>query len=373
MKSFLIQAFAATGVLSAALPSEEAAAAPRKIVRRSGGIWATPHESYSSSVGVLGCKINVDRVAYWPGSIGCDNICVKVKYEGREVHLLRIDSSEGAYDMSYDAWNYLCTGKSAREQPTTGGPVPMDYEEVDPENCLDIIKTKDKKLPLSAANSMNYLASCLGESNSWVANNYRLYNVLDPICTLGYDEPCNLDWPAANQASCPNMLGVPQKLSDCPVYNVQYATGKSVRAGTNEVVDVDQTSDSPAPLYSSSKIQFTYSTKTAPAESPVAQAVQPQYPQETVGGGEDGADADDNGTPAGSGTVPGAVYYASPSSSAPPTVDDTVGSSGTSETSTPASQGQPQPKKVEQAAAHTLTIYVPMSILVPILVSLLIG
>jgi hypothetical protein len=370
MKSFLIQTFAVAGTLGAALPNGEAAPAPRKIERRSGGIWATPHESFSSSVGVLGCKINVDRVAYWPGSIGCDNICVKVTYEGRSVHLLRIDSSEGAHDMSYDAWNYLYTGKGARDQPTMGGAVPMDYEEVDPENCLDIIHTKDKRLPLSAANSMNYLASCLGESDSWVAKNYRLYNVLDPICTLGYDEPCDLDWPAANQASCPNMLGVPQKLTGCPVYNVQYGTGKSVLAGTNQVVDVDQSSDSPAPLSPSvTKISIPYASKATPVESIVPQDSQPQYPKETVGGGEGtGPEVYDDERDSGA-KIPGAVYYASPSST--PAVSSTVNSSGSSETSSP--QSQPQPKKVEQAAAHTLTIYVPMSILVPILVSLIMG
>src|SRR3569833_2656431 len=85
------------------------------------GVWTTPHDSYSSSVGVLGCKINTDRVAYWPGSVDCNNICVKLSYGGRSVHLLRIAQSGGAYDISYDAWNYLQTGKSATTDPITGG------------------------------------------------------------------------------------------------------------------------------------------------------------------------------------------------------------------------------------------------------------
>lgn len=29
----------------------------------------TPHDMYSSSVGVLGCKIDTNRVAYWPQSV----------------------------------------------------------------------------------------------------------------------------------------------------------------------------------------------------------------------------------------------------------------------------------------------------------------
>ncbi|KAH7110030.1 hypothetical protein B0J13DRAFT_462591, partial [Dactylonectria estremocensis] len=49
-----------------------------------------PHEQYSSSVGVLGCKINTNRVAYWPRPVSCDDICVQITYEDREVYLLRI-------------------------------------------------------------------------------------------------------------------------------------------------------------------------------------------------------------------------------------------------------------------------------------------
>jgi hypothetical protein len=64
------------------------------------GVWTTPHDKYSSSVGVLGCKINTNRVAYWPGSVDCNNICVKLSYNGRSVNLLRIDQSGGAYDVS---------------------------------------------------------------------------------------------------------------------------------------------------------------------------------------------------------------------------------------------------------------------------------
>ncbi len=55
------------------------------------GVSVTPHDMYSSSVGVLGCKINTNRVAYWPMSVDCDNICVQVSYQGRSLNLLRID------------------------------------------------------------------------------------------------------------------------------------------------------------------------------------------------------------------------------------------------------------------------------------------
>jgi hypothetical protein len=57
--------------------------------------FITPHAEYSSSVGVLGCKVDMNRIAYWPLDVGCDGICVKVSNEGRSLHLLRIDKSGG--------------------------------------------------------------------------------------------------------------------------------------------------------------------------------------------------------------------------------------------------------------------------------------
>lgn len=204
-----------------------AAAAPKSPSQLS----VTPHDSYSSSIGVLGCKIDTNRVAYWPETVTCDNICVSLTYDDRQVYLLRVDQSGGAHDVSYDAWNYLYTGKSATEKPVAGGGVEMKYEAADPSKCKSLIKTKGSKLPLSAANSMNYLSDCLSKPDSWVAKNYELFNILDPICTLGYDEECTLDWPAKNQANCSHPLGVPEKLTGSPVYNIRYPTGDKVLAG----------------------------------------------------------------------------------------------------------------------------------------------
>lgn len=198
-------------------------------------IWATPHEQYSSSVGVLGCKINTNRVAYWPASVDCSSICVELSHAGRSVKLLRIDQSEGAYDVSYDAWNYLYTGESARDHPATGGPVEMQYRNLSASACADLLD--DGALPLSAPNSMNFLASCLGRPDSWVADHYVLYNVLDSICSLGRDEECTIDWPAANQPDCPSMLGEPVELTSAPVHNIQYGTGELVLASSGQVVE----------------------------------------------------------------------------------------------------------------------------------------
>lgn len=183
----------------------------------------TPHDMYSSSVGVLGCKINTNRVAYWPMSVDCENICVRVSYGGRSVDLLRIDQSGGAYDISYDAYNFLVSGQSATVHPITGGAVTMDVTNVPASNCAQYLKAGG--LPLSASNSMNYVASCLGQPNSWVAKNYRLFNIQDPVCHWGYDETCTVDLAVSNQPKCPHMLGTTNGMLPTSVWNIQYGTG----------------------------------------------------------------------------------------------------------------------------------------------------
>lgn len=204
-------------------------------------ISATPHAQYSSSIGVLGCKINTNRVAYWPMAVDCNSICVKLTYGSRSVHLLRIDQSGGAYDVSYDAWNYLQTGKSATEDPIAGGGVAMTYENASVSDCSSLIKTSGGGLPLSAANSMDFLFSCLDvdddDTTTWVGENYALFNIDDSLCSLGYDEKCTLDWESgANQPTCPHTLGLQTALTSDPVYDIEYPTGQKVLASTGEAV-----------------------------------------------------------------------------------------------------------------------------------------
>ncbi|KAI1352089.1 hypothetical protein F5Y01DRAFT_99022 [Xylaria sp. FL0043] len=209
----------------------------------SGAVWATPHDSYSSSVGVLGCKVDTDRIAYWPGSVDCNNICVSLSYGDRSVKLLRVDSSQGAHDVSYDAWNYLVTGYSATKKPTSGGAIAMNFEYKDPSDCSSLIHTDGHKLPLSASNSINFLASCLEQPDSWVAKNYVLYNIQDAICSWGHDEKCTLDWPNANQPTCSHTLGDPVALTTDPVYNIRYPSGEKVLASSGQVVSGGSDSD----------------------------------------------------------------------------------------------------------------------------------
>jgi hypothetical protein len=212
-----------TTLLAAYVAITNAASIP---VRRSdsGSISVTPHAQYSSSIGVLGCKINVNRVAYWPGSVGCNDICVKVTKGDRSLNLLRIDSSTGAHDISYDAWNYLAFGVSAKKDPQMGGGVDMDYKVVDASECAHLLD--DGKLPLTAANSMNYVTSCLSEPSSFVAKNYVLYNIGNSACTVGRDEKCTLNLDESNQPKCPHTLGAVDTITDLPVENIDYGTGK---------------------------------------------------------------------------------------------------------------------------------------------------
>ncbi|KAH6960213.1 hypothetical protein DER45DRAFT_627288 [Fusarium avenaceum] len=188
----------------------------------------TPHDFFSSSVGVLGCHINTNRVAYWPSEVSCDNICVKLSYGGRSLHLLKIDRSGGAYDISYDAWNYLVFGKSAKDEPHMGGGVQMTTESVPASECNDLLH--NGRLPVSAPNSVNYISNCLQQPNSFVANNYEFINMLDSSCKFGYDEVCTFDPATSNQPQCPHTLGVAHQPTGQKVVNIEYGTGKEVIA-----------------------------------------------------------------------------------------------------------------------------------------------
>ncbi|KAF9769020.1 hypothetical protein IL306_013620, partial [Fusarium sp. DS 682] len=116
---------------------------------------------------------------------------------------------------------------SASEGPQQGGGIAMKYEYVHASKCKDILD--DGKLPLSAANSMGYVASCLSDPESWVAQNYVLYNINDTVCKYGVNEKCHLNLAVSNQPECPSGLGSTKKL-DLKVENILYGSGKSVPA-----------------------------------------------------------------------------------------------------------------------------------------------
>ena len=213
-----------TSILGLAAVASSLAIPAQPIAKRD-SISVTPHDIYSSSIGVLGCKIDTNRVAYFPGMPQCDGMCKKVSANGRSVNVLHVDSSASAYDLSYDAWNYLKTGKSATDDPVMGGGFDATVEDVDMSECADLIKTDSGKLGLSAPNAVNFFASC--GPDSWVGQNAALFNIQDPACTMGVDEVCTLDMSVSNQPQCPNsLLGSKAALSGDDVYNIIYPTGE---------------------------------------------------------------------------------------------------------------------------------------------------
>ncbi|KAG9250656.1 uncharacterized protein F5Z01DRAFT_753487 [Emericellopsis atlantica] len=188
----------------------------------------TPHVQYSSSVGVLGCKIDTNRVAYWPKPVDCNDICLRLTQGDRTLHLLHADQSGGAFDVSYDAWNFLGFGSSALSDPQVGGGILMDYEFVHASNCEHLLQ--GDLLPLSASNSMNFLFSCFEKPTSWVSQNFLLYNIQDPTCHFGWDELCHVDPGVSNQPFCPHALGTVDQELNIAVHNIAYGSGSVVSA-----------------------------------------------------------------------------------------------------------------------------------------------
>lgn len=84
-------AFAAAATVAALVSSAAAD------ITGSGDISVTPHDMYSSSIGVLGCKVDTNRIAYFPAWPGCDNLCIRLTYQDRSLTVLHIDTSGGAY------------------------------------------------------------------------------------------------------------------------------------------------------------------------------------------------------------------------------------------------------------------------------------
>ncbi|KUI64226.1 hypothetical protein VM1G_10982 [Cytospora mali] len=174
----------------------------------SGTVYVTPHSQFSSSIGVLGCKVNTNRIAYWPAFPDCTNMCIKLTFGSRSRTILHIDSSGGAHDISFDAFQYLAFGSSATASPAilnANAGVNMDYEIVDMSQCSDIITSETGKMSFIAV-SPNQVDSCLDQSGSWLAMNYELRNIADSQCQYGIDEVCTLD-EATGTAKCPSGVG----------------------------------------------------------------------------------------------------------------------------------------------------------------------
>ncbi|GAM90554.1 hypothetical protein ANO11243_085980 [Dothideomycetidae sp. 11243] len=172
----------------------------------------TPQVQFSSSIGVLGCKVDYNRVAYFPYLPGCDNLCVKVSYGDRSVNLLHIDTSGAAHDISADAFTYLITGQEASaSNPVPSTPTEMEWSVISMDNCYGLIWTPDYKLPIIAESPTAVVNCKANEPSSWLANNYTLYNYVNSCCTLGVEDVCEFPSPyyGGAQPTCQlSQLGV---------------------------------------------------------------------------------------------------------------------------------------------------------------------
>ncbi|PQE16936.1 cerato-platanin protein [Rutstroemia sp. NJR-2017a BBW] len=153
----------------------------------------------------------------------------------REVYVLRVDNSypDGdkppAHDVSYNAWNYLYKGVLATETPYAGGGIDVTYSTIPmtDSNCQALLKNPDKKLPVSAGTGGNYVEQCLAQPGSWVSTNIGLWNIKTQACTIGYDEPCSVD---GNNPICNHTVNTGPAITNLPVWNVEYPSGKLVLA-----------------------------------------------------------------------------------------------------------------------------------------------
>ena len=163
----------------------------------------------------------------WPSPPGCDDLCIRLQYANRTRTVLKVDGSDSAFDLSYDTWNYLLVGQSATANPMQGGGVEMEYDLVDMSECAGILQSGE--IPLSALTSVDsFLSNCLAQPGSWVAQNYKLYNIGDAACTWGVDEPCSID--PSGLPCCPSQVNSPLSLSSQAVFNIEYGTGNLVKA-----------------------------------------------------------------------------------------------------------------------------------------------
>lgn len=215
--------------LFAFVPALAAAAAT---LPSSGTVYVTPHSQFSSSIGVVGCKVDTNRIAYWPYWPDCTNMCVKLTFGSRSKTILHIDTSGEAHDISFDAFQYLAFDSSATASPAilnAAAGVNMDYEVVDMSECADIITSETGKLSFIAT-SPNQVNKCLTESDSWLAQNYELRNIGSSTCQYGVDEVCTLD-DATGTASCPSGGAGATKTLDMPVIDYIAPCGVKATAG----------------------------------------------------------------------------------------------------------------------------------------------
>ncbi|KAF2874271.1 hypothetical protein BDV95DRAFT_441101, partial [Massariosphaeria phaeospora] len=160
----------------------------------------TPHTAFQATAGVLGCKVNVNRVSYFPIVPTCMTICMKITAKARSILVLNIGTSGGAWELSWDAWNYLNTGKNATENPTKNDGIPFQWQFVETTECAHLIYTEDGKIPVRAVDLAYYRQCPNGTA--------QLYNIQSTQCTFGVDERCKEPQSGIDLAICPSQLGI---------------------------------------------------------------------------------------------------------------------------------------------------------------------
>lgn len=218
------------------LPVITAFAAHATALAPTGSVRVTPHDSFSSTIGVHGCKVDVNRMAYWPDWPDCTGMCIKLTFGSRSRTVLHLDVSGGAHDISFDTYQYLAYGTSATSSPAFlnsagDGALAVDYEVVDMSQCKDIIKSDTGKLSFIAS-SPNQVNKCVGEGKNWVAENYELRNIRESQCQSGIDEVCTLD-AVTGTSKCPSGAGmIVAPLSPAqPVIDLTFPCGVKKIAG----------------------------------------------------------------------------------------------------------------------------------------------
>jgi hypothetical protein len=195
--------------------------------RSTGVISLNSHVQYSSSMGVLGCMINTNRIAYWPLTPPCDNPCVKLTApNGNTINVLHIDTSGGSYDISMDAYKTLKYGPGWRTINTLPEAMwdGVKYEYVPIDQCADILH--NGKLPVMAKSPNKHLECKASSPASIWATGVELYDIDDTQCLRGVMQTCQI-LPGDNNPKCANG-------------NQAGYSGNAPLVGINTVTDVSE-------------------------------------------------------------------------------------------------------------------------------------
>lgn len=155
-------------------------------------------------MGVIGCLVNTNRIAYFPMTPPCSNPCIKLTApNGNTINVLHIDQSGGSYDISMDAYKTLKYGAgwasiNALPEAKWDG---VKYEYVSMDQCKGILPSG--KLPVIAKSPNKYVECVASEPQSFWAKNTQFYDIDDARCLRGVMQTCEMV-PPNNTPTCAN-------------------------------------------------------------------------------------------------------------------------------------------------------------------------